>query len=58
MEKNLIQQRELKNKCAFCGEKDGEVLITDGETLQELHICNECDWLLCVVETYGNTGEI
>lgn len=32
-------------KCAFCGENEGEVVITDGETLQENLICYECDGL-------------
>lgn len=39
---------ELLNcwKCAFCGEEmqeDEVVVITDGETLQEIEICCECE---------------
>ena len=51
---NLIQKRNSRNMCSFCGEKEGVVEYTDDETLQEFRICNTCDWLVCYVEAYGN----
>lgn len=41
---------EQKQKCAFCREKEGTELIVDGETIQEILICKDCDWLLCLVD--------
>lgn len=36
--------------CQFCREKEGVIPIKDGETIQEILICNSCDWLLCLVD--------
>jgi len=57
IETTLLQEREIHNKCAFCGEREGEFPLYDGETLRELHICKDCNWLLCMVESTQDTED-
>ena len=35
-----------KHPCQFCNSQEGDISITDSETLQEVFVCQECDNIL------------
>jgi hypothetical protein len=49
----INQEQTLRLKCSFCFKRLATKIYTDGETLQEINICDECSKLI-----YGGDDEI